>query len=211
MLDAKFNWQMIPQQPDEQVKEIQEQCQIPPILANLLVARGLTNAHDAQLFLKSQLQQIQLPNQLHDMEKAVKRIRKAINEGQKITVYGDYDADGMTATSIMFEALETLGANVNYYIPNRFRDGYGPNQKTYQKIIDDGTKLIITVDNGVTGKNEVAFAKENDVDVVITDHHSIPQELPDAEELFIHSFQVVSIHLEIYQELELHLKSRGHY
>ena len=181
MLDAKFNWQMIPQQPDEQVKEIQEQCQIPPILANLLVARGLTNAHDAQLFLKSQLQQIQLPNQLHDMEKAVKRIRKAINEGQKITVYGDYDADGMTATSIMFEALETLGANVNYYIPNRFRDGYGPNQKAYQKIIDDGTKLIITVDNGVTGKNEVAFAKENDVDVVITDHHSIPQELPDAE------------------------------
>ena len=124
MLDAKFNWQMIPQQPDEQVKEIQEQCQIPPILANLLVARGLTNAHDAQLFLKSQLQQIKLPNQLHDMEKAVKRIRKAINEGQKITVYGDYDADGMTATSIMFEALETLGANVNYYIPNRFRDGY---------------------------------------------------------------------------------------
>lgn len=181
MLDAKFNWQMIPQQPDEQVKEIQEQCQIPPILANLLVARGLTNAHDAQLFLKPQLQQIQLPNQLHDMEKAVKRIRKAINEGQKITVYGDYDADGMTATSIMFEALETLGANVNYYIPNRFRDGYGPNQKAYQKIIDDGTKLIITVDNGVTGKNEVAFAKENDVDVVITDHHSIPQELPDAE------------------------------
>lgn len=180
MLDAKFNWQFISQQPEEQVKLIQEQCHVPYIIANLLVSRGFKEVHDVQLFLKPQLQQIQLPNKLHDMDKAVQRIRQAINDGQKITIYGDYDADGMTATSIMFEALEALGANVNYYIPNRFKDGYGPNREAYQKIIDDGTGLIITVDNGVTGKNEVVFAKEHDVDVVITDHHSLPEELPEA-------------------------------
>ena len=180
MLEKKFRWEQIAQQSDQKVQAIQEQCQIPRVLANLLVARGITEVHDAQLFLKPQVQQIQVPEKLHDMQKAVERIQKAINSGQQITVYGDYDADGMTATSVMVEALETMGAKVNYYIPNRFKDGYGPNQDAYQRIIENGTKLIITVDNGVTGNNEVAYAKQNGVDVVITDHHSLPAELPDA-------------------------------
>lgn len=180
MLDAKYNWQQIPDQDSELVKTIQEQCGLPQPLANLLVARGYRDVHDVQLFLRPQVQQLQRPNQLHDMDKAVGRIKQAVEDGELITIYGDYDADGMTSTALMYEALETMGAKVNYYIPNRFTDGYGPNQEAYQRIIEDGTKLIVTVDNGVTGINEVAFAKQQGVDVVITDHHSLPDQLPEA-------------------------------
>ncbi|WP_251546932.1 single-stranded-DNA-specific exonuclease RecJ [Limosilactobacillus caecicola] len=180
MLKAKYDWQLVPQQDEQLVQTIQEQCQLPRALANLLVARGFKSLADVQLFLKPQLQQIQPPEKLHDLDKAVQRIRQAINVGEKITIYGDYDADGMTSTALLYETLETMGANVDYYVPDRFKDGYGPNQEAYQRIIDSGTKLIVTVDNGVTGKDEVAFAKDHDVDVVITDHHSLPEQLPDA-------------------------------
>lgn len=180
MLEAKFNWQIVEQQDPHLVQIIAEQCQLSPMLANLLVARGYRSVKAVQLFLHPQVQQIQAPSKLHDMDQAVDRIQTAIKSGEQITVYGDYDADGMTSTAVMYEALETLGAKVNYYIPNRFKDGYGPNQEAYQRLIDAGTKLIITVDNGVTGKREVDFAKQHGVDVVITDHHSLPKELPDA-------------------------------
>lgn len=180
MLETKFEWQVVASQNPELVHQIQEQCQISQPLANLLVARGFKSVHDVQLFLKPQLQQIQPPEKLHDMGEATSRIKQAIQQGEQITVYGDYDADGMTATAVMFETLETLGAKVNYYIPDRFQDGYGLNQNAYQRLIEDGTQLIVTVDNGVTGKQEVSYAREHGVDVVITDHHSLPTELPDA-------------------------------
>lgn len=180
MIKAKYNWQTVKQQDSQAVQEIAEQCELPLVLANLLVARGYDNVHDVQLFLHPQVQQLQMPDKLHDMGKAVTRIRQAIKSGEQITVYGDYDADGMTATSLMYEILESMGAKVNYYIPNRFKDGYGPNQDAYQRLIDAGTKLIVTVDNGVSGRDEVAFAKSHGVDVVITDHHSMPSQLPDA-------------------------------
>ncbi|WP_295730021.1 single-stranded-DNA-specific exonuclease RecJ [uncultured Limosilactobacillus sp.] len=180
MLKTKFKWQLTAPQDSELVRQIQEQCQISKVIANLLVADGFTSVHDVQLFLKPQLQQIQSPEKLHDMDKAVTRITKAIEKGEQVTVYGDYDADGMTATSLMLETLETLGANVNYYIPDRFQDGYGPNQEAYQRLIKNGTQLILTVDNGVTGQKEVAYAKKQGVDVIITDHHSLPAELPSA-------------------------------
>lgn len=180
MLDTKYDWQMVPDQNAKLVAEIQKQCQLAKPLANLLVARGYQSVQDVQLFLKPQLQQISSPTKLHDMDQAVSRIKDAVNNGEQITVYGDYDADGMTATSVVYEALETMGAKVDYYIPDRFKDGYGPNKDAYQRIIDNGTQLIITVDNGVTGKDEVAFAKGHQVDVVITDHHSLPKELPEA-------------------------------
>lgn len=180
MLETKYEWQRVANQDVDLVNNIQEQCQINAALANLLVARGFQSVHEVQLFLKPQLQQIQKPDRLHDMDKAVARITQAIKQGEQITVYGDYDADGMTATAVMFETLESLGAKVNYYIPDRFKDGYGPNQDAYQRLITGGTQLLVTVDNGVTGKKEVAFAHDQGVDVVITDHHSLPVELPNA-------------------------------
>lgn len=180
MLEAKYDWQIVDDQDPHLVQEIVEQCQLPRVLANLLVAHGYQSVQDVQLFLHPQVQQIQLPNKLHDMDKAVSRIRQAIEVGDQITVYGDYDADGMTATALMYETLETLGAHVNYYIPNRFKDGYGPNQAAYERLINDGTKLIVTVDNGVTGKKEIEYANQQGCDVVVTDHHSLPSELPKA-------------------------------
>lgn len=180
MLEAKYDWQIVDDQDSHLVQQIVEQCQLPRVLANLLVAHGYQTVKDVQLFLHPQVQQIQLPNKLHDMDKAVSRIRQAIEDGDQITVYGDYDADGMTATALMYETLETLGANASYYIPNRFKDGYGPNQAAYERLINDGTKLIVTVDNGVTGKKEIEFATQHGCDVVVTDHHSLPNELPTA-------------------------------
>lgn len=180
MIKAKYEWKKIPNNNQKLVKQISDQCNISSILANYMVSHGIDNLREAQHFLKPQLQDIQVPNKLHDMEKGTKRIQDAISNGEKITIYGDYDADGITSTSLLYEALESRGANVNYYVPDRFKDGYGPNMDVYKKIINSGTKLIVTVDNGVSGKDEIAYAKEQGVDVVITDHHSLPDELPKA-------------------------------
>ncbi len=117
---------------------------------------------------------------MHDMEKTIDRINQAIDNGEKITIYGDYDADGITATSIMMDTLEILGADVHFFIPDRFKDGYGPNMTRYQEIVEDGTKLIITVDNGVTGVEEIKYAQEHGVDVILTDHHTFQDQKPAA-------------------------------
>ncbi|HIX35298.1 MAG TPA: single-stranded-DNA-specific exonuclease RecJ [Candidatus Limosilactobacillus merdigallinarum] len=180
MLQAKYRWQKTTTDNQALVEQIATQCQLPPVLAKLLVARGCKDLKQAQLFLKPQLAQIKQPHYLHDMDKAVARLKQAVADGEQITIYGDYDADGMTSTTVMYEALESLGAQVDYFIPNRFKDGYGPNQDEYKRLIDNGTQLIVTVDNGVTGKDEVAYAKSRGVDVVITDHHKMPEDLPDA-------------------------------
>ena len=114
------------------------------------------------------------------MDQAVERIETAVANGEKITVYGDYDADGITSTAVMYEALTGIGADVDYYVPDRFKDGYGPNQAAYDRIIANGTKLIVTVDNGVSGKQVIESAIAQGVDVVITDHHELPAQLPKA-------------------------------
>ena len=115
------------------------------------------------------------------MEKAVERIRRAIEDYEQILIYGDYDADGMTSASILKEALEELGAECQVYLPNRFTDGYGPNQSVYKYFIEQqAVSLIVTVDNGVAGHEAIAFAQEAGVDVIVTDHHSLPNQLPDA-------------------------------
>ena len=181
MLQANYEWQQLTTDQEKLVSQIADQCDLPRMLANLLVHRGCEAVADAQAFLKPQIQSILPPTQLHDMDKAVDRIMTAIENNELITVYGDYDADGITSTALMYETLETIGANVNYYVPNRFKDGYGPNQAVYQRLIEAGTQLILTVDNGVSGKAAIDFANDQGVDVVITDHHSLPAELPVAK------------------------------
>ncbi|WP_220729779.1 single-stranded-DNA-specific exonuclease RecJ [Apilactobacillus zhangqiuensis] len=145
-----------------------------------MIEKGYDSEDKINGFLNPQLSDLRDPFLLHDMEKACKRIFSAIENGEKITVYGDYDADGITSTSVMYETLENLGANVEYFVPNRFTDGYGPNPEVYKRLINDGTKLMVTVDNGVSGKESVDVANEMGCDVIITDHHQMPDELPDA-------------------------------
>lgn len=180
MTKSNYDWQPVAKHDTKLVNDISNQCELPEVLANLLVDRGCHSVEEAEEFLQPEKASIQEPDKLHDMDKAVKRIRQAVEQGQKITIYGDYDADGITSTSVMYECLEMIGADVHYFVPNRFKDGYGPNLEEYKRLIDEGTELIITVDNGVSGYDEVAYANEHGVDVVITDHHELPDKLPDA-------------------------------
>src|SRR5690606_31521085 len=113
------------------------------------------------------------PYLMKDMDIAVERIRQAIESQEKIMVYGDYDADGVTSTTVMMTVLEDLGADAIFKIPNRFKHGYGPNKELFQQAFDEGVKLIVTVDNGISGIDEVAFANDLGMEVIISDHHDI--------------------------------------
>ena len=150
-------------------------------VANLVYQRGIQTEEALRDFLEPSLDQLHDPYELHDMDKTVTRIRQAIENYEQILIYGDYDADGMTSASIVKEALEQLGAECQVYLPNRFTDGYGPNASVYKYFIENqGISLIITVDNGVAGHEAIELAQSMGVDVIVTDHHSMPEVLPDA-------------------------------
>src|SRR5699024_966967 len=120
------------------------------------------------------------PMLLSDMKKAVSRIHKVIENSEKILVYGDYDADGVTSTTILVKTLESLGAQVGWYIPNRFTEGYGPSEGAFRNAHDEDVTLIITVDNGVQGHHEIDIANELGIDVIVTDHHEFGSTKPNA-------------------------------
>ncbi|WP_338209447.1 single-stranded-DNA-specific exonuclease RecJ [Lactiplantibacillus paraxiangfangensis] len=182
MLAAKKKWvpRVTTAVSEADIAELAKAVGVSPLVAKLLIERGLTSTDAAQQFLNADQQPLLDPLTMHDMEKAVDRIQEAIIAGDQITVYGDYDADGLTSTSIMYETLDQIGANVNYYIPDRFKDGYGPNQDAFDRLIDAGTKLFVTVDNGVAGNAVIDAVQERGIDVVVTDHHEMPAELPNA-------------------------------
>lgn len=180
MAKEHYKWQYMKNIDESKVANLSQQLKINPVISRLLIERGVSNPQEAENFIHPSLAEIRDPGLLHDMDKAVERIEQAVENGEQITVYGDYDADGITSTSLMYEALMTVGANVDYYVPNRFTDGYGPNAEAYQRIIKNGTTLIITVDNGVSGKTVIDPVVEQGIDVVITDHHELPDELPNA-------------------------------
>lgn len=180
MMEARYAWELSQNKDQQLAKEFQEQCQLSPLLAQLLVQRGIDSVQAAKQYLDPQLAELHDPFELHDMQKAVDRLQAAVANGEKIVVYGDYDADGITSTAVMYETLDEVGAQVEFFIPNRFTDGYGPNLDEYQRLIDGGAQLIVTVDNGVSGAKEIEYANSRGVDVVITDHHELPDQLPEA-------------------------------
>ncbi|GEK28180.1 single-stranded-DNA-specific exonuclease RecJ [Furfurilactobacillus siliginis] len=180
MLESKYEWQLAKAANPEQVTQLTDALDVSPFMARLLAARGLTNPTQAKQWLQPTAEALHDPSTMFDMQKGIERIQLAVGNGDLITVYGDYDADGLTSTSLMYETLDQLGANVNYYIPNRFDDGYGPNVAAFNRLIDSGTQLFVTVDNGVAGHEAISAAKARGVDVVVTDHHELPDELPDA-------------------------------
>ena len=150
------------------------------ILASLIVNRGYTDVSEAISFVSKNQEVLHDPFLLNGMDIAVDRILKAVKDKEKITVFGDYDVDGVTSVSILYLYLERAGANVEYYIPSRMKEGYGVSSEAIKKLSDGGTKLIITVDTGVTAHEEVSYAKSLGIDVVITDHHECTDVLPDA-------------------------------
>lgn len=180
MIDAKKEWQEIELSENEHLDELVEETGFPKIVLQILMERGYDSLEAINNFLDPDARGLYDPNFMHDMELGVDRIQQAIMNGEKIVIYGDYDVDGITSTALMYETLEELGAEVEYYIPDRFKDGYGPNVEVYKRLIDEGVSLIVTVDNGVAGHEAIDYANQHGVDVVITDHHELPETLPDA-------------------------------
>ena len=180
MVEAKNKWVPLKEDPAVDYEQLVQQTGLSRLVIDLLVDRGYRTVEAIDGFLHPQETDLHDPFQMHGMRAGVERIKQAIVAGEKIVVYGDYDVDGLTSTAIMVETLEQLGANVEYYIPDRFKDGYGPNKTAYRRLIAAGAQLIVTVDNGVSGKEEIADASQQGVDVVVTDHHELPEELPEA-------------------------------
>ncbi|WP_414049865.1 single-stranded-DNA-specific exonuclease RecJ [Macrococcus animalis] len=148
------------------------------INAKILNARNIVTEHQLnEIFSEGMIHD---PYLLFDMEKAVTRIKFAIENNEPILVYGDYDADGVTSVTVLVKTLESMGAIVGWYIPNRFSEGYGPNEDAFRQAAEEGVKLIITVDNGIQGHDEIKVANELGIDVIITDHHEIGETIPDA-------------------------------
>ena len=157
------------------------QLNIDPVAARVLINRGLKNAEDMGLFLESGEEVYHDPYLFEAMEKATELILDTIDRREKIRIIGDYDVDGITSTYILLKGLETLGADVDYAIPDRIQDGYGLNKSLISKAIEDGISLIITCDNGIAAGSEIAYAMENGIRCIVTDHHEVPFTVDDNE------------------------------
>ena len=177
-MGIKYNW-IYPNYDENFIKEL-ESYSISTNIAKILNARNITDMNSVKKYFSDEYEEGYDPFLMHDMQKAVDRINEAIENEEKILVYGDYDADGITSTVLLVETLISMGANVSSYIPNRFEEGYGPNKEAFTKIIDSGITLIITVDNGIAGVEEVDLANELGCDVIVTDHHKIQDTIPNA-------------------------------
>lgn len=163
-----------------EAKIIADSVGISEILATLLVNRGYNTVDSAKAFIGKSTEILHDPFLLNGMDKGVRRILDAVKNKEKIAIYGDYDVDGVTSVSILYLYLESLGADVCYYIPNRKGEGYGVSEQAVRMLAEKDVKLIVTVDTGVTAHNEVKLALEMGIDTVITDHHECPEELPEA-------------------------------
>ncbi|MGA2715279.1 MAG: single-stranded-DNA-specific exonuclease RecJ [Bryobacteraceae bacterium] len=153
---------------------------IPPAAAQILVRRGFHDAASAERFLNPRIEDLHDPFLLRDMDRAVERIRVAIARGESIEIHGDYDVDGVTSTVILKKALEMAGAESGWHIPHRLHDGYGMQPAAVEEAVQRGTRLIISVDNGIRARAAIVRANELGVDVIVTDHHLPEAELPPA-------------------------------
>ncbi len=162
------------------VEQFQRAANVPHVVAKLLLLRGIDTPADAQFFLTAKLKDLRDPDLLPGLSDAAQRIFAAVQSQSKITIYGDYDADGMTATAILLRCLKLIGANVDYYIPNRLSEGYGLNADAIRKLAADGTQLIVTVDCGITSIEPAIVAKDLGIELIVTDHHEMGDQLPAA-------------------------------
>ena len=165
---------------ENKIQEIQEKYQLNKLLATILVNRNITEKEDIRLFLEPTRSDFHDPFLITDMKKAVERIVQAIEKQEKVTIYGDYDVDGITSITVLKSFLQDRGLEVESYIPNRLEEGYGLNQQAIGKIIKDGCQLMITVDCGISAIEEIDYANSLGIETIVTDHHEPGNELPDA-------------------------------
>jgi single-stranded-DNA-specific exonuclease len=154
--------------------------QIRPLAARLLVNRGITSIEAARDFLTPSLQRLHDPFLMRGMAEAVNRLTQSLQSQETIGIYGDYDVDGITATAVLRWFFRDIGVPVPYYLPHRMREGYGLNAEAVRKLADEGIRVLITVDCGITGHEEVQLARRLGMDVIVTDHHQVPPTLPEA-------------------------------
>ena len=153
---------------------------ISPILCKLLVQRGIHTMEEAKNFFRPQLSQLHDPFLLNDMDKAVARLNKAMRKKEKILIYGDYDVDGTTAVAVVYKFLQQFYSSIDSYIPDRYEEGYGISYKGIDYAAENGFSLLIVLDCGIKAIEKVRYAKEKGIDIIICDHHTPDEILPDA-------------------------------
>ncbi|WRS28246.1 single-stranded-DNA-specific exonuclease RecJ [Oscillospiraceae bacterium MB08-C2-2] len=172
-------WIMRPTVSEADLRLLQEETQLPELVCRLLAARGCTSKQALSALLQ-ETTALESPFALADMEAGVARVARALENGERIAVYGDYDCDGITATALMVSYLQNEGADVIYYLPNREKEGYGLNRPALDILAQQGVELIITVDNGISALEEIEYAATLGMEVVVTDHHQPRSQLPQA-------------------------------
>ncbi len=174
-----FKRWILPDIDKQLINELAEECNIEPFLALMAHSRGLNDPFAVDEFLSREIPDID-PYAIPDMEIAVSRINEAVQSEEKIIIYGDYDCDGVTSTALLYKFLTEMGADVSFYIPSRKNDGYGMNCSVIETFAQEGIKLIITVDNGISAIEEIDFANSLGIDTIVTDHHLPKETLPNA-------------------------------
>ena len=177
-----FKWNYKPPTSDEKkaAKELGEKLNISHILAYLLIRRGIVTESGAKRFFHPQLADLNNPFLMKDMDVAVDRLNDAMGRKERILVYGDYDVDGCTAVALVYRFLQQFYSNIEYYIPNRYDEGYGVSKKGIDYAYENGIKLIVILDCGIKAVEEVAYAKSLGIDFIICDHHMPDETLPEA-------------------------------
>jgi single-stranded-DNA-specific exonuclease len=173
-------WRIHPHDGDH-IARLQQSAGVTAVVAQLLICRGIRDAGAAREFLEPKLSDLRDPNLLPDCHRAAEKLHEAIKAKRPITVYGDYDVDGMTGTAILLKCLRLLGAEANYYVPSRMDEGYGMNHDAVRSLAQRGTQVLVTVDCGITSVAEAETARELGIDLLITDHHEPAEHLPDAQ------------------------------
>ena len=179
-MNHKWNYQPPSQEQTEAAKALAKETGISPILCKLLLERGITSAAEAKRFFRPQLNELHDPFLMKDMSIAVERLNQAMGRKERIMVYGDYDVDGTTAGALVYKFLQQFYSNIDYYIPDRYNEGYGVSVKGVDYACETGVKLIIVLDCGIKAVEEIAYAKEKGIDFIICDHHVPDDILPPA-------------------------------
>ena len=179
-MNYKWNYQPPTEQKSQKADELSQETGINPILCRLLIDRGVTTAEEAKRFFRPSLTDLHDPFLMDGMDKAVERINQALGRKERILVYGDYDVDGTTAVALVYRFLQQFTTNIDYYIPNRYNDGYGVSIKGVDYAKETGVKLVIVLDCGVKAVSEIAYAKELGIDFIVCDHHMQDEVLPPA-------------------------------
>ncbi len=172
-------WELYPPQ-EKRVRVLVEELKVHPVVAQVLCNRGYEDVARAAQFLNPKIEDLENPFLLKDMDKAVFRLEDALLKKEKITVYGDYDVDGTTGSSLLYLFFKELGADVEVYIPHRLQEGYGLNFKALEGLREKGRQLVVTVDNGISSLAEAERARELGLDLIIIDHHQVPPQVPFA-------------------------------